>query len=89
VSKIIIGKLAMTKYRARVEANYKAKLPIYLFYCCIYKTEPTYDNFIKYELGDKIIKKYATDYCQAERTELINNIPINKIYEFIKKMERR
>jgi len=75
----------VTKYNARAEANYKAKLPIYLFYCCISEKDPNYSDFIEYSLNEDIIKKYASEYLQAERTELIEKIPIDTIYNFIKK----
>jgi len=75
----------MSKYSERAKANYEAKLPIYLFHCCINDNLPTYEEFISFKLDDNIIKKYATEYCQAERTETIDEKSIDCIYEYIKK----
>lgn len=73
------------KYEQRAQANYKAKLPIYLFQCCIDKKEPKYEDFLVFVLNKEIIKEYACNYLQAYRTELVQDIPVNQIYEFIKK----
>jgi len=72
------------KYKARAEANYKAKLPIYLFHCCIKQKTPVYDEFIKYKLDDTIIEKYATEYMQAREEEEIGGVLRDEIYYFIK-----
>jgi len=78
----------MTTYSARAKANYEAKLPIYLFYCCINKNTPTYDNFIKYQLDDTIIKKYATKYMQAEKEDEIDGVFRDEIYDCIKEWKK-
>ena len=72
------------KYKARAEANYKAKLPIYLFHCCMKQKTPVYDEFIKYKLDDAIIEKYATEYMQAMKGEEIGGVLRDEIYSFIK-----
>lgn len=75
----------MSKYSERAKANYKAKLPIYLFHCCVNDNIPKYEQFISFKLDDNIIEKYATHYLQAEKGETIEKKSRNSIYEYIKK----
>lgn len=77
--------MSRDKHKEKAKANYKTKLPIYLFRCCIDDISPRYDDFLRFELDEKIIKEYACNYMQAELNEDIKEIPVKKIDEFIKK----
>jgi len=66
----------MATYSDKAKDNFNAKLPIYLFSCCIKDKEPTYNGFLEFELSEEIIHQYASIYLQAERNEKIQRIDL-------------
>jgi len=81
----------MASYEDKAKDNFNAMLPIYLFDFYLYKDgkedvgNPSYEGFIKFKIEGDLIKLYATEYFQAERTESLKNKKINDIYNFIEK----
>ena len=93
------GKYKMASYEDKAKDNFNAMLPLYLFNFYLYKDgkedvgKPSYEGFIKFEITDKLItdeliEVYATQYFQADRTELLKGKKIDDIYNFIKKYKQ-
>ena len=70
-----------SKYNSKAKASFKTKLEIYLFAKAINKTFETIslDDFESFEIDDKLLNIYLTEYWQELKDYKINDIPIKEI----------
>lgn len=80
----------LKKYKVKAKDSFNTKWKLFLFNHVISKSNTnglTFDEFLKFEIDDKLVQVYSAEYWQKDRKDELNSIEIDKIFTTLRSLD--